>query len=67
MTLPVDRPYKPPGRRPLLTRAEADRLIYRYTTGTTMVQLARETGLNYFTVRAYIRCEHKHPTLRVAN
>jgi predicted transcriptional regulator len=65
MTAPVDRPYKPPGRAPLLTRAEADRLIYRYTTGTPVAVLAKEAGLDQTTVRAYIKGEHKHPALRV--
>ena len=66
MATPLDRPYKSPGRAPKLTREQADRMIYLYSTGTSTIDLAVQYGIHRWTVYYYIRGEHKHPSLRVA-
>lgn len=66
MSMPVDRPYKPPGRPPKLTREQADHLIYLWTTGTSKNKLAAMYDLANKTVTQYIVGKHKHPALRMA-
>ena len=52
------------GRKPKLTRAQADRLIYRHTTGTSRRELMREFHLSDYAVRCYINETHKAAALR---
>ena len=66
MSMPVDRPYKIPGRPPKLTREQADRLIYLWTTGTSKNKLAQMFDIDNKVVTQYIVGKHKHPALRMA-
>ena len=60
----IVRPYKTPGRPPKLSREQADRMIYLWTTGTSKNQLAQMYDLANKTVTQYIVGKHKHPALR---
>jgi len=66
MTARIDRPYKLSGRAPKLTREQADRLIYLYTTGTSKNKLAHMYAVANKTETQYIVGKHKHPALRMA-
>lgn len=54
------------GRKPKLTPRERDRLLFLYTVGTPRKVLAKTYGIDYSTVCAYIKGEHKNPSLRTS-
>ena len=52
------------GRKPKLDRAAADRLLFLYTIGTPVRDLARMYKIDPKAVRNYINGTHKNPALR---
>ena len=53
------------GRKPKLTPAQKQTLIYQRSIGMTRAELAKLWNLDHKTVTAYVHGRHKNPALRV--